>query len=147
VSKVKLASGQVVLAVLLSAFFAPQPTMARDAFHLPVPDLSQVDSCIRKTRGNKVAAADCFDPYLAICQTNYSSRMSECLPQEVDFWRKAVDEELSRISGATAKQVQASISGDITEHCISDVATYREACRRMVYHQAAVYLRIARLWK
>jgi len=121
--------------------------MARDAFVMPRPDLSKVDACIRNKRGNKVAAADCFHPYVAICKTNYSSQMTECLPQEVDFWRTAVDYELARIGSATAKQVQASITGDITEHCVSEVAKFREACRRMVYHQAAVYLRIARLWK
>lgn len=146
-SKVKLAFGLIVLAVLLSPVFAPQPSVAGDRFVMAAPDLSSIDGCIRDTRGNKVAAADCFHPYVAICQTNYSSRLNECLPQEVDFWRKAVDEELSRISSTTAKQVQASISGDIAEHCISEVARFREGCRRMVYHQAAVYLRISRLWK
>lgn len=146
-SKVKLAFGLCVLAGSLFFLLNPSTSQARDGFTLPSPDLAPVDACIRETRGNKVAAADCFDPYVAICQTSFSSRLSECLPQEVDFWRKTVDDELSRISSVTAKQVQASISGDIAEHCVSDVAKFREGCRRMVYHQAAVYLRIARLWR
>jgi len=65
----------------------------------------------------------------------------------VEFWRRAVDDELSRINSATAQQVKASITGDITEHCVSAEARFRDGCRRMVYHQAAVYLRIARIWK
>jgi len=146
-TKVNVALGLFVLTLFPSIFLFPAASIAKDAFVLPTPDLASLDGCIRQTRGNKVAAADCFHPYVAICQTNYSSRLSECLPQEVEFWRRAVDDELSRINSATAQQVKASISGDITEHCVSDEARFRDGCRRMVYHQAAVYLRIARIWK
>ncbi len=102
---------------------------------------------MRKSRGNKVKAADCFDAYDRICQARYSSRLHECLPQEVAFWRGAVDEELSRVGSLTAQKVSSSIQGDISEHCNYSNPEYRDGCKRMVYNQAAVYLRIARLWR
>lgn len=146
-NKVTVVLGLSFAVIGLAFFSSTTQSAAGGSFVLPSPDLTPVDACVRKSRGNKVAAADCFDPYLAICQNKYSSRMSECLPQESEFWRKTVDYELSRISRPIADQVTASIRGDIAEHCNFDVLQYQEGCRRMVYHQAAVYLRIARLWK
>ena len=141
-----LASGLGVLALTLSPLFFPASVAARDGFVMATPDLTSVDACVRKSRGNKIAAADCFDPYIRICQDRYAPRLNECLPQEVEFWRKTVEAELSRVNSNTARRVKASIDGDIAEHCNFDVLKYREGCRRTVYHQAAVYLRISRLW-
>ena len=124
-----------------------QKAEAESSFRLPEPDLASADACVRKARGNKTAAADCFDPYDRMCKTRYSRRLMECLPQEVAFWRAAVDQELARVGSATARQIENSIVGDIREHCNYSNPEFREGCKRMVYNQAAVYLRIARLWK
>lgn len=143
-----MAFGLSSVAAAILLFLNPlQNASAESSFRLPEPDLATVDSCVREARGNKTAAADCFDPYDRICKARYSSRLLECLPQEVEFWRGAVDEELQRVGSMTARQITNSIEGDIREHCNYANPEFREGCKRMVYNQAAVYLRIDRLWR
>ena len=147
-SKVKKAFGLSSAAAAILLVLSPvQKASAESSFRFPNPDLESVDSCVRKARGNKTAAADCFDPYDRMCKARYSSRLLECLPQEVAFWRGAVDQELQRVGSTTARLISNSIEGDIREHCNYSNPEYREGCKRMVYNQAAVYLRIDRLWK
>ena len=97
-NKMNRAASFVTLSCAVFAVIC-SPASAQGKFKLPQPDLSVVKPCVLQNKGDLETAAQCYASFDSVCFDKWFEHYSECLPQEVAYWRKALNREVQRAGG------------------------------------------------
>lgn len=136
-----------VLAAAAILVLCGSGVMAQEKFTLPQPDLSVVNACVGENTNDVASAAQCYSSLDTLCFDNWFLHYSTCLPQEVSYWSKTLNNELQRSQAAEAAvEARKTINANMAVQCTEPKARYRQICEARYLRDNAVLLHMRRIW-